>query len=130
MTNSQAAQLVSILIATWPNHPVPDPHALVKSWELALHDVEMHDAERALQQYLETGRFFPAPAEIRTIVRADQPALDGQLYGRYAELRRQDQTGVLSGSDDRELSQIEHRLGISHLGSRRGSVQHLQAVAS
>ncbi len=128
MTNTQAAQLVSILIATWPNHPVPDPHALVRSWELALHDVEMQDAEHALQQYLETGKFFPAPAEIRAIVRADQPALDGQLYGPYARLRRKLQTGTLSEREGRELAQVEHRLGIAHLSTRPASTR--LAVAS
>lgn len=128
MTNTQAAQIVSILIATWPNHPVPDPHALVKSWELALRDVEMQAAEQALQQYLETGKFFPAPAEIRAIVRSTQPTLDSGHYGRYAQLRRQYQTGTLNDQEERELGQIEHRLGIAHLGVRT-SAQRLALVS-
>lgn len=112
MTNQQAAQLVAICTAMWPNHPVRDPAALVKGWQLGLTGVAYADAERALQDYLAEGTFFPSPAEIRKLANASEPSLDAKLYRQYADLRRQLQAGELGKRQSSDLRRIERKLGL------------------
>jgi hypothetical protein len=69
VTNQEAAQLVAICVSMWPKHPVPNAEGLVKGWEMALSGIGYQDAEHALATYLQTGTFFPAPAEIRALCR-------------------------------------------------------------
>ena len=68
MTREEAGRLVAVFKAAWPNHPVPNAEALVTAWEIALADVPYGMAQQAAAMYLREGRFFPAPAEIRTLV--------------------------------------------------------------
>lgn len=118
MTNQEAGKLVAICLAMWPNHPVTDPLALVKGWELGLAGVPYADAERALQDYLAEGRFFPTPAEIRMLAKAGEPSLDAKLYRQFGTLRRQLQLGELGDLQRSDLARIERKLGLPSGGSR------------
>lgn len=112
MEHKEAAKLVAVCLAMWPNHPVANLDGLIAGWEMALADLDYRDCEAALRDYLQTGTFFPAPAEIRQRVKATQPALDGRAYKRFEQLRRSLQAGELTADGAEELAAIERRLGV------------------
>lgn len=67
MTRDEVAKLLAILHVAWPNVPSGDAAAQVSAYHLALADVPYVAGEAAVVAWLRTGRFFPAPAELREL---------------------------------------------------------------
>lgn len=68
MTREETAQLVAMMKAAWPNHPTPEPEAIVMAYWLGLDDVPTEAAMAAFRAHLrdaQRGRFFPTVAELR-----------------------------------------------------------------
>ena len=128
MTEQEVARIVAVLQATWPNHPIPNIDAMLTAWAIGLRGVGYELAMAAVEEWIQTGRFFPSPGEIRSLVPSAKPQLDSRLYSRYGQLRRAYQMDTLTAEQERELAGIEHRLGIAKHGTRRG-VPQLQAVS-
>lgn len=131
MTQDQTSGILAILTAQqWSfEREIRDPGALLAGWHMALQDLELHQVETAVGEWIRTQKRFPAAAEIRTLAAPlVTQQLDSALYGRYAVLRRQLQRGELDASGERELSRIEHRLGIAHLSQTRTPTR-LQVVS-
>lgn len=70
MTRSETSKIVFMLAATLQHQSgsIGDVESLVAGWHLALEDVDYPDAEAAVRVYLRTGKWFPAPSEIRNLV--------------------------------------------------------------
>lgn len=66
MTITEAAEMLAVLKAAWPNHPL-DVATGAKVYHRALQDIPGHLVEKALDEWLRTGKFFPAPSEIRAL---------------------------------------------------------------
>jgi len=67
MTTEETARVVAVLMAQWPNHPVPNPDATVASYRLALDDVPFEAAMTAAAAWMKRSRFFPAACELREL---------------------------------------------------------------
>lgn len=67
MTRDEVAKLLAMLHVAWPNAPSADAAAQVRAYHLALADVPYPAGEAAVAAWLKTGRFFPAPAELREL---------------------------------------------------------------
>lgn len=131
MTREQTSGILAILTAQqWSfERDIQDPGALLAGFHMALKDLEIAQVESAIEQWIQTQRRFPAAAEIRVLAAPlAKQQLDSALYGRYADLRRRLQRGELDAAAERELAQVEHRLGIAHLSTRPASTR--LAVAS
>lgn len=82
----------------------------------------MAEAEAASVKFLQTGKFFPAPSEIRAL--CPSTGLDAALYKRYAMLRKLAQTGEWGILHDRELEAIEREIGVPRV-ARVSSMREL-----
>ena len=70
MTRQDAVEVLAIVAATWRGSPTVDsPEIAVAVWADALNDIPRELVERALKIHIKRGRFAPAPADIRDIVR-------------------------------------------------------------
>jgi hypothetical protein len=69
MERQEAAKIVAVLKATFPNFPIPDPDALLTGYLLGLSDCPYDLVVEAVGRWIREGRpFFPAPAELRALV--------------------------------------------------------------
>ncbi len=127
MTKQEIGKLLAVLRVSFPPRADVDPDALVAAFEIGLRGISYQAATIAVEEWIQSGRFFPAPSELRALVPSATPQLDARLYGRYGHLRRAYQLGTITTDQERELAEIEHRLGIAKHGSRRGTPQ-LQLV--
>ena len=76
MTRHEINQLLTLLIATYPNHPVPDPDALVLSWEIGVGDLPYGAVKEAVVAWVRSSeRFFPTSGQIRQLVIDDTGVL-------------------------------------------------------
>lgn len=66
MTIAETARLIAILKMAWPAHPL-EPETGGPVYHRALADIPFDLAERAVDEWLRTGKFFPAPSEIREL---------------------------------------------------------------
>ena len=110
MTKVETGQLLSMLRAVWSTEEITPQKIEVYHW--VLRDYDFEDLKAAVMTYIGRGKFFPKPAELLELVKADQPELDSKLYQHYSRLRRVLQTGELSDQQSRELARIERKLGI------------------
>lgn len=67
MTRDEVAKLLAILHVAWPQATVGDAGGQVTAYHLALADVPYPAGEAAVAGWLKTGRFFPAPSELREL---------------------------------------------------------------
>lgn len=68
MTREETAQLVAMMKAAWPNHPTPEPEAVVAAYWIGLDDVPADAATASFRRHLkdpQRGRFFPTVADLR-----------------------------------------------------------------
>jgi hypothetical protein len=66
MTIAETARLIAILKMAWPAHPIEAEQGAAV-YHRALADIPFELAERAVDEWLRTGKFFPAPSEIREL---------------------------------------------------------------
>lgn len=66
MTIAETARLIAILKMAWPAHPLEAEQGAAV-YHRAMADIPFDLAERAVDEWLRTGKFFPAPAEIREL---------------------------------------------------------------
>lgn len=66
MTIAETARLIAILKMAWPAHPIEAEQGAAV-YHRALADIPFDLAERAIDEWLRTGKFFPAPSEIREL---------------------------------------------------------------
>ena len=64
MTKAEAAKLVKMATAVYPNMQDKDPVKIAYAWSVVLHDLPYSVAEKALVIVLRSAKFFPTPAEI------------------------------------------------------------------
>jgi len=74
MTRDEVANLLELLQATWPDHPMPDPKAALNAWAIGLGGIAADDALAAVTTWIQTQRFFPSPSQIRALCAA--PAVE------------------------------------------------------
>jgi hypothetical protein len=113
MNRTDAAHVVAVLTATWPSHPIPDPDALVTAWAIGLDGIDLDEANDAIARWIQTGKFFPAPAEIRSLCGTND-TVDWSIYRQYGELRKAFAEERLDANGRRQLERVERRLGIAH----------------
>lgn len=68
MTREETAQLLAMMKAVWPNHPMPEPDAMVMAYWMGLDDVSADVVAIAFKAHLkdpQRGRFFPTVADLR-----------------------------------------------------------------
>lgn len=65
MERGEVARLLGVLKSAWPDRAINDE--TVMAYELAWSDLPYDLARDAVAEYLRTGKFFPAPAEIREL---------------------------------------------------------------
>jgi hypothetical protein len=68
MTYEETARVVAVLMAHWPNHPIPNPDATIAAYQLGLSDVPYQLGMAAAEKAIRTSRFFPTVAELRDII--------------------------------------------------------------
>lgn len=67
MTVEETARLLAVLMAKWPNHPIPSPAATAAAYHLALDDLPYEAAMAAARLWMRRSRFFPAACELREL---------------------------------------------------------------
>jgi len=66
VTIAETARLIAILKMAWPAHPLEAEQGAAV-YHRALADIPFELAERAVDEWLRTGKFFPAASEIREL---------------------------------------------------------------
>lgn len=67
MTIQETAAMLAILMAKWPNYPIPNPEATAAAYQMALADVPYDAAMIAAGRLMQQGKFFPVACEIREL---------------------------------------------------------------
>lgn len=67
MTRNEVTKLLEFLVANY-NKKVIDPKTLADTWELALGAFEAEAVFKAARLHMETSKWFPNPAEIRSLI--------------------------------------------------------------
>lgn len=130
MNYGETASVLGLLALEYRNETIDEPR--IELWTELFRDVDYQDAKDAAIEWFreaERGRFFPRPAELRSLVRSTKPALDSALYGRYAVLRRRFQVSELNASEGAELDRIERKLGIAKLPGIRDQPRRELAIS-
>lgn len=70
MTVQEAAALVALVKARYPQFPVADAEAAARAWQMTLRDVPYEACELVLGEWFRTQRYWPDPAELRNRVLA------------------------------------------------------------
>lgn len=68
MNIEETARVVAVLMAHWPNHPIPSPDATIAAYQLGLSDVPYEIGTAAAERAIRTARFFPTVAELRDLI--------------------------------------------------------------
>lgn len=87
MTREETARVLAVLMAKWPNHPVPNPEATAAAYHLALDDVPYDAAMAAAAAWMKRSRFFPAACELRELAVTARWALPS-VAEAWEEVRR------------------------------------------
>lgn len=100
MTDEQAAYLVALAVANFPNLQEKDLRPTVELWLRMLGDLPYQVVEKALVKVLATAKFFPTVAEIREAaseLMQPEGMLPGEAWGlvleavkRYGSYRQQE----------------------------------------
>lgn len=68
MNREETAQLLAMMKSVWPNHPTPEPEAMVTAYWMGLDDVSADSVTHAFRAHLkdpQRGRYFPTVADLR-----------------------------------------------------------------
>jgi hypothetical protein len=87
MTREETARVLAVMMAKWPNHPIPNPEATAAAYHLALEDVPYDAAMAAAAAWMKRSRFFPAACELRELAVTAQWDLPSASEA-WAEVRR------------------------------------------
>jgi len=82
MSREEVIKLLGILYSAYPyiKDKVNDPEMMVNTWEMCLGDFSAESVYKAARLHMNTNRFFPTPADIRSnIVRAEIVYRDSEL---------------------------------------------------
>lgn len=81
MNKKEMAQILAILRAAYPNTKnIDDANATLNAYYLALGDYSASSVMKAARLHMETGKFFPAPSELRDkMVRAEMVYSDTEI---------------------------------------------------
>ena len=80
MNKKEAAQILAIVRAVYPNTKIEDAGAMVQGWVLELGEFSSEAIMKAARLHMATSKFFPTPADIREkIVRAQLVYSDTEL---------------------------------------------------
>lgn len=80
MTKKEAAQILAIVRAVYPNIKIEDAGATLQGWMLELGDFSASAVMKAARLHMATSKYFPTPAEIREkIVRAELIYSDSEI---------------------------------------------------
>ena len=100
MTYEQTGGILAVLAAAWPHRDAPDAGATATAYHLAWEDLPLRSVERAVKEWMQTGKFFPAPSEIRALALPHCRWMLGDAYwlGRSAAAQA-DGSAALDGPD-------------------------------
>ena len=89
MERTDVTRLLGVLKAAWPDRPINEE--TVTAYEMAWSDLPFELGQGAVAEHLRTGKFFPAPSEIREL------ALRAGVGLPAAEIAWQEAQRVTSG---------------------------------
>lgn len=90
MSREEVIKLLGILYSAYPyiKDKVNDPETMVNTWEMCLGDFSAESVYKAARHHMNTNRFFPTPADIRSnIVRAEMVYRDSEIDGKRLEAK-------------------------------------------
>ena len=95
MTRDEIVSLLEIVITAYPNAKVKDAGAMVSAWEMCLGDFSAESVYKAARLHMNTNRFFPTPADIRSnIVRAEMVYRDSDIDQKRLEAKPEPSTAI------------------------------------
>lgn len=90
MSREEVIKLLGILYSAYPyiKDKVNDPEMMVNTWEMCLGDYSAESVYKAARYHMETNRFFPTPADIRSnIIRAELVYRDSEIDQKRLEAK-------------------------------------------
>lgn len=97
MSREEVIKLLGILYSAYPyiKDKVNDPEAMVNTWEMCLGDFSAESVYKAARLHMNTNRFFPTPADIRSnIVRAEMVYRDSEIDQKRLEAKPEPSTAI------------------------------------
>jgi hypothetical protein len=95
MTKKECIQILAIVSTAYPNTKVKDADAMVSAWEMCLGDFSAESVYKAARLHMNTNRFFPTPADIRSnIVRAEMVYRDSEIDQKRLEAKPEPSTAI------------------------------------
>lgn len=95
MTRDEIVNLLEIVISAYPNAKINDAGAMVTAWEMCLGDFSAESVYKAARLHMNTNRFFPTPADIRSnIVRAELVYRDSEIDQKRLEAKPEPSTAI------------------------------------
>ena len=95
MTRDEIVSLLEIVISAYPNAKISDAGAMVSAWEMCLGDFSAESVYKAARFHMNTNRFFPTPADIRSnIVRAEMVYRDSEIDQKRLEAKPEPSTAM------------------------------------
>ena len=95
MTRDEIVSLLEIVISAYPNAKINDAGAMVSAWEMCLGDFSAESVYKAARLHMNTNRFFPTPADIRSnIVRAEMVYRDSEIDQKRLEAKPEPSTAI------------------------------------
>lgn len=87
MNTQETAVLIRVLRSVWPNTEINADTVQAYAW--ALEDISAADGERAVREWMRTGKFFPKPSELREIVGKAALGSDELAESAWIEVQRE-----------------------------------------
>ena len=97
MSREEVIKLLGILYSAYPyiKDKVNDPEAMVNTWEMCLGDFSAESVYKAARLHMNTNRFFPTPADMRSnIVRAEMVYRDSEIDQKRLEAKPEPSTAI------------------------------------
>lgn len=97
MSREEVIKLLGILYSAYPyiKDKVNDPEMMVNTWEMCLGDFSAESVYKAARLHMNTNRFFPTPADIRSnIVRAELVYRDSEIDQKRLEAKPEPSTDI------------------------------------
>ena len=122
MNKKEAAQILAICRAVYPNTKIEDASATVTGWVMELGDFSSEAIMKAARLHMATSKFFPTPADIREkIVRAELVYSDTELdHVQEPKLLGNSNDLIVIDDIDEKLDNFCQWVGLGHSNEIEG----------